>query len=214
MSKQIVMGEIDWNSGDVSDGNTKSDFMKLEQGNTRVRIMGDPTQYYIHWVENDEGKKRKFNSPVGDPKLVKQLEDAGFKRKASWIIKVLSRTDGEFKLLEIGSQIYTGVRELLQDSEWGKPITSYDVTITRGAPGSQPLYRVTPCPKAPLESSLKEAFVAFNDRVDLTKLTQAGDADKIREFMGWAAPTTSKAASAASTVEVEDDDFFNFEDGE
>ena len=211
MSKEKIFGEIDWNSGDVSDGNAKSDFMRLEQGKTRVRIMGDPTQYYIHWVENAEGKKRKFNSPIGDPKLVKQLEEAGFKRKASWMIKVLSRVDGEFKLLEIGSQFYTGVRELLQDSEWGKPITSYDVTITRGAPGSQPLYRVTPCPKAPLEASLKEAFVAFNDRVDLTKLTQPGDPEKIREFMGW---TVSKTASASPEVEETEDDFFNFEGDE
>lgn len=203
----IVFGEIDWNSADVKDGSGKTDFMKLESNSkSRVRVMGNPTQYYVHWVESASGK-RKFNSPVGDAKLVKQLENAGFKRKPSWFIKVLDRSDNQFKLLEIGSQIFSGIKALVAESEWG-PITGYDINIHRGSPGQQPLYRVTPCPKAALESSLKEAYMAFNDRVDINKFIQPAEPDTVREFLGWdAAPAKTAAASRIS----DDEDLFQFD---
>ena len=35
MSNDIVIGEIDWNSGD--DGGSKTEFMRLEQGESTVR---------------------------------------------------------------------------------------------------------------------------------------------------------------------------------
>jgi len=203
----VVFGEIDWNSGDVSDGQSSSasDFMRLVQGKNRVRVMGNPTQFYIHWVDTPDGKKRKVNSPIGDPKLVRKLEDAGFKRRPRWMVKVLDRESGDFKLLEIGSQIYNGIKSLYLDEDWG-PVTAYDLTVERGTPGSQPLYRVTPRPKSPLESSFKEAYESFNDRIDLAKLTQPADPAKVREIMGW------EGGSATSVTGSEtDEDFFSFE---
>lgn len=187
---KVVFGEIDWNSGDVSDGGQKTDFMRLERGKSRMRVMGNPTQFYIHWVDTPEGKKRKINSPIGDNELVRRLEDAGFKRRPRWMIKVLDRSDNQFKLLEIGSQIYNGIKNLYLDQDWG-PVTAYDITVDRGAPGQQPLYRVTPTPKKPIESSLRDDFERFNDRLDLPKLTQPSEPEKVREIMGWTAGSSS-----------------------
>ena len=191
MSK-VVFGEIDWNSGDVSDGNSSAtDFMRLTQGKNPVRVMGNPTQFYIHWVDTPDGKKRKVNSPIGDPTLVRRLDDAGFKRRPRWMVKVLDRADGQFKLLEIGSQIYNGIKNLYLDEDWG-PVTAYDVTIDRGSPGQQPLYRVTPRPKSPLEATFKDSYESFNDRVNLTKLTQPAEPADVREIMGWSSePVTA-----------------------
>lgn len=222
MGSDVVFGEIDWNSGDVSDGggaqSLKSDFMRLDVGKSRVRVMGNPVQFYIHWLDTPDGKKRKVNSPISDPKLVRKLEDAGFKRRPRWLIKVLDRATSEFKLLEIGSQIYNGIKTLYLDEDWG-PVTAYDITIERGTPGTQPLYRVTPRPKSALEGSFKEVFQKFNDRVDINKLTQPTSPDAVREIMGWAegesaAPTKSKAETKAGKGKQstdDDDDFFNFE---
>jgi len=184
MSK-VVFGEIDWNSGDVSDGSSqRNDFMRLEQGKSRVRVMGNPVQFYIHWLDTPDGKKRKVNSPISDANLVRRLGDAGFGRKARWMVKVLDRADGQFKLLEIGSQIFNGIKNLYLDEDWG-PVTTYDVTIDRGSPGQQPLYRVTPRPKSDLEASFKDAYESFNDRMDVSKLTQPAEPDSVRELMGW-----------------------------
>lgn len=209
----VVFGEVDWNSGDVADGTgggNRSDFLKLKEGVTTVRIMSNPTQFYQHWVEAN-GKKRPFNSPISEPKLVKKLEDAGFKRKAAWIVKVLDRTDGKFKLLEIGSQIYGGIKTLVQDEDWG-PVSNYDVKIIRGPAGSQPLYKVSPKPKSPLEGTYKEAYNQFNDRVNLMKITQPAEPSAIKAYMGWdddaAEPVAKKSSSQPAS---DDDDFFDFE---
>lgn len=207
MSKdKIVFGEVDWDQADVNTGNTRSDFMRLEEKTkNRVRILGNPVQFYVHWIELPDGSKRKINSPIGDAKLVKQLEDAGFKRQAKWFIKVLDRADGQLKLLEIGSQIYKEIKRYYEDDEWG-PVNAYDVTITRGPKGSQPLYSVMPCPKSPLESAVKQAFSEFNDRIDLTKLTQPADPDAVRKDLGW----KSAPKNVIKNTE-EDEDIFDFD---
>jgi hypothetical protein len=213
MSK-TVFGEVDWNEGDVGGGggNRASDFMKLKEGKSRVRVLGNPVQFYVHWIETPDGQKRKINSPISDPKLVKQLVDNGFKRQARWIVKVLDRSDGGVKLLEVSSQIFNGIKTLVQDEEWG-PVTSYDVIIKRGSPGQQPLYQVTPCPKSPLDVEAKSALQAFNDRVDLTKLTQPAEPEKVREELGWSTPTPAAKSKPVAASDDDDDNYFEFDTG-
>ncbi len=199
----MVFGEVDWNS---ADSGTKSDFMRLEEGENTVRVMGNPVQFYIHWVVAPDGSRRKVNSPVDHPELVRRLEDSGFRRQARWLIKVLDRTDDAFRILEVGPQIYNGVKALYNNSRWGK-VTAYDVTIGKGPKGSQPLYNVTPNPKEPLSSDFKSRFVEFNDRVNVEKLITPASATEVCEVMGWSVNDTSPADNTAG-----DDDFdFDFE---
>ena len=168
MSK-IVFGEVDWNSGDT--GAPKSDFMRLEEGENVVRVMSNPHQHYIHWLALPDGSKKKIVSPIDSMALVTRLTDAGFRKQPKWLIKVLDRKDNEFKLLEVGSQIYNGIKALYNNAKWGK-VTSYDISIMRGPKGSQPLYSVQPNPKEAIDSSLKTKFIEFNNRVDMSKVTK------------------------------------------
>nr|BDD46199.1 hypothetical protein 33 [bacterium] len=206
MSK-IVFGEVDWNSTAGESGGGKTQFMRLEQGRNVVRVMGNPLQFFINWVETSEGK-RKVNSPVSSPELLQRLDDAGFKRKPRWIIKVLDRNDGQFKLLEIGPQIYNGIRQLVNDPDWGK-VTSYDLVITRGKPGQQPLYSVSPRPKSGLDESLKDAFMAFNDGLNLDRLIQPSDPKYVLELLGWGGSDVGDAGGDSASSE-EDDFPFDF----
>lgn len=199
---KFVVGEVDWNEGDTGSGG-KTSFLKLEQGANVVRIMANPVQFYTHWLDLPDGTKTKVNSPVESPDLIRQLEDAGFKRKPRWLIKVLDRKADEFKLLEVGPQVYNGIRALYNNPKWGK-VTAYDVTIHRGKPGTQPLYTVTPDPKEPLDSSLRDKFMAFNDSLSIEKLIQPGNADEIRQKLGWSSPSTT-------TDTITDDDDFEFD---
>jgi hypothetical protein len=205
----IVFGEVDWNSSAGSSGGGKTQFMRLEAGRNVVRVMGNPLQFYINWVETPEGK-RKINSPVASPELLQRLEDAGFKRKPRWIVKVLDRADGQFKLLEIGPQIYNGIRQLVNDPDWGK-VTSYDLIVTRGKPGSQPLYSVSPRPKSGLDDGLKESFLAFNDGLNLDRLIQPSDPEWVMEQLGWSSKASSKSSSSDGDFGAGGDEFpFDF----
>lgn len=205
MAAEVTFGEIDWNSGDDSGSGSRTEFMKLEQGESTVRIMGNPLQYYIHWLDTPDGKKRKVNSPIGSPELVRKLEDAGFKRRPRWIVKVLDRSDEQFKVLEIGSQIYSAIKALYNNKKWGK-VTGYDITIERGAPGSQPLYRVTPDPKEPLDERFRDQFLKFNDSLNLDKLIQPTDPSQVCEYMGWSETGPSSGTSSNDMMASDEDD--------
>jgi len=202
----MVFGEVDWNAADS--GSAKSDFMRLEEGENTVRVMGNPVQFYIHWVVTTDGARRKVNSPVASPELVRRLEDSGFKRQPRWLIKVLDRTDDSFRLLEVGPQIYNAIKALYNNSRWGK-VTAYDVTINKGPKGTQPLYSVTPNPKEALSADFKARFMEFNDRVNMEKLIQPSTAEHVCETMGWSA--TETAASTADAVADDGDFDFDFE---
>jgi hypothetical protein len=187
MAKEVVSGEIDWNEADLpspKSGGGKNDYMRLKEGENVVRIMGNPVQTYIHWVTLPDGTQRKIVSPSNSPTLVKKLEEAGFRRQPNWIIKVLDRSDNEFKLLEIGNQIYKGIQTLFNNPKWGK-VTGYDISINRGPKGQQPLYSVTPNPKESLESTFKQKFIDFNDRINLDKLISPMPADEVSKMLGF-----------------------------
>jgi len=208
MSSDIVFGEIDWNSGDTGT-ERKSDWMKLKEGENVVRIMGNPIQFYVHWVQTSTGNK-KVVSPVGCPALVNRLVDSGFRRQAKWLIKVLDRTDDTFKVVEVGSQIYNGVRALYNNPRWGK-VTAYDVSINRGPKGSQPLYNVTPNPKESLDASFKPKFVDFNKSMDVAKLTAPATVSDVCELLGWNVGDFVSNTQTSSDQAGDEDFEFDFE---
>jgi len=180
--------------------------MRLEEGENTVRVMGNPVQFYIHWIVGSDGQKGKINSPINNPELVSRLEDSGFKRQARWLIKVLDRSDDTFRLLEVGPQIYNGIRALYNNSRWGK-VTQYDITILKGPKGQQPLYSVQPNPKESLSSEFKSKFMEFNDRINVERTISPSTAEAVCERMGWSVSATEASESSAS-----DDDFdFDFE---
>ncbi len=200
----MVFGEVDWNA---ADSGGKSDFMRLEEGENIARVMGNPVQFYVHWLTLPDGSKRKVNSPIDTPQLVRRLEDSGFKRQARWLIKVLNRNGEEFQVLEVGSQVYNGVKSLYNNSRWGK-VTNYDITINRGPKGSQPLYSVTPNPKEQIPSELKSEYVEFNDRINVEKLITPATATEICELMSW---NVSEYEGESSDPEVGDSEEFGFD---
>jgi hypothetical protein len=213
---EVTFGEVDWNA--AGSGDRKSDFMRLQEGENTVRIMGNPTQFAVHWIVTQEGAKKKIISPIDDPALVRRLEDSGFKRQVQYLVKVLDRADDEFKLLEIGPQIYNGIKALYNNARWGK-VTGYDVTITKGPKGTQPLYGVTPNPKEALPTDLKGKFAEFNDRVNMDKFISPTPSSDVRDMMGWgqerkaaSQSATTQRAEPAQTKKASDDDFdFDFE---
>jgi len=181
--------------------------MRLEQGTSCIRVMGNPIQFYVHWVELSDGSKRKVNSPISDEVLVNELEDADFKRKARWIVKVLDRDDDTFKLLEIGPQIYNGIRALYNNEKWGK-VTDYDLDIIRGKPGTNPLYSVLPNQKEKLDTKFKQAFMDFNESINILALTKPADPVDVRKLLGWSEPSEDDSSDTSTDAEEEN---FGFE---
>lgn len=201
---ELTFGEVDWNDPEVDSGprGPRTEFMRLEQGDSVVRVMGQPIKFYVNWVDTAEGKRRKVNTPIEDPALVDRLEEAGFKRTTRWLLKVLDRSDDVFKLLEVGPQVFKGIRDLVQNPKWGK-VTAYDITINRGPKGQQPLYRVYPDPKEALPETLKASWSEFNENLNVERLITPSDPQHVYDLMGWDAP----GASTETETQSGGDDF-------
>ena len=184
MSREFTSGEIDWNDVSATKEKRPSDFMRLKEGENVVRVMSNPIRTYVHWITAQDGSSKKILSPTGNQPLVKRLEEAGFRIQPSYLIKVLDRSDNEFRVLEVGSQIFKGLQTLINNPKWGKA-TAYDISVNKGPKGTQPLYTVTPNPKEALESNLKQKFVDFNDRINLDKITSPLPDEEICKLLGW-----------------------------
>lgn len=213
MSKKVVFGEIDWNTAEATNKptNNKNIYMQLKDGENLVRVLGNPIQFHVHWVETAQGK-RKVNSPIESPALVSRLEDSGYRRQTKWMLRVLDQNTKEFKVLEIGSQIYNGIVALINNPKWGR-VSQYDISINRAPKGTNPLYSVTPNPKESVDASLKTAFEEWKTELDVERLVRPTEPAKVCEIMGWDSSNYSSSSSSSGSEEkVEDGDFdFDFE---
>lgn len=187
MSKEVVLGEVSWN--DVS-GERPSDFMELKEGDNEGRVVSNPVQYAVHWVEDEAGQKRKVNCAVHKCPVCLRGQDKD-RPTARWMIKFLDRKDGRVKLLEIGTQILQGIKKLVQNTKHWGPCTEYDINITRGAKGTTPLYSVTPLRHSPLTSEEKQMLSVFNNEVEVSKFVSPLSPEEVLQKLGWDASTTA-----------------------
>jgi hypothetical protein len=197
----LKYGEVDWNDLGANDfgGTKKTEFMTLTQGDNLVRIMGQPSVFHVNWVDLQNGKRGKVNTPVEDKELVARLEDAGWKTSKRWMLKVLDRSDETFKLLEVSVQIIKGIGDLVNNPKWGK-VTNYDINIRKGPKGEQPLYKVYPDPKEALPQELQAAWKKFNQDLNIDRLITPSDPKAVYELLGW----TPKTATAAAITDADD----------
>lgn len=192
----ITIGEVDWGTAELPGDRAQervSDFMQLKQGDNKGRVLSNPQQFAVHWVVDETGKKRKVNCATDGCPVCKRGQD-GDKPQARWLIKFFNREESRVQLLEISSQVLKGVRELVNDKEWGA-VTEYDVNVKRGTPGSQPLYTVIPGRRAPLTTDEKAALAAFNERVDISKFITPPTPEVVAEKLGWAVETSGKTVT-------------------
>ncbi len=203
---EVNFGEVDWNSVEASGSKGKTAFMQLKQGPNVLRVMGNPIEFSVMWLTSPSGEKFKVNTPVADPALVKKLQEKEFKIQKRWLVKVLDRSDEQFKLLEIGSQVCDSIKKLVQNPKWG-PVTGYDLTITRAPAGTNPLYNVQPDPKEALDSSLKEKFAAFNKDLNVDRLISPSEPEYVMEKMGM----TKKAGEGKKKAEAKEEMEYDFE---
>jgi len=207
-----VVGKLDdWDDGDLG----TSDFMKLEEGNNEVRVFTKPYQFYQAWAEDASGKERRIRSAVENCPLVERGDDV----KPRWYVGVLNRKAGTANILEIGPQIFKGIRSLKNKKVWGDP-RAYDLDIERFPKNTQPLYVVSPMPKAPITSEEKTLIKEFLSRVDLVKMVEPPTPEEVREMLGISSSTQSSVDDNFDDFDTDtdvqsvdnDDDDFNFDD--
>lgn len=153
------IGLSNWNQeikGRPNQPDKKDVFMRLQDGDNKVRIITEPYQYlsFKYKEENDAGFGDKVNASM--PLETDPLYLRGFKPKRRWLVGVINRKTDQFELLDISVVVYKAIQNLFRDEAYGDPKT-YDVVIkvdrNGGATG---YYNVIPRPPTPLtEKDLK-----------------------------------------------------------
>jgi hypothetical protein len=166
-----TFGEVSWDQ-DVFGGqekkvNSKDLFLRLDDGSNEMRLITQPYQYLVHKYKKDENDK--FGQKVSCSAIHGScpLCDTGDKAKPRWLLGVISRKTGTYKLLDISFAVFSQIRGLAKNTQrWGDP-TKYDVDVivTRNAP-PMGYYSVQPIAKEPLSA----ADQVIKDNIDFDDL--------------------------------------------
>lgn len=225
MSNNSKYGEISWSDdfapGGKKPSNNKDIWLRLDDGSNEVRLVTQPYQYLVHKYkkEGDQGYGQKINcSAVNGSCPVCDLGDE-FKAKPRWLLGVISRKTGTYKILDISYGVFQQIRKLAAKPTWGDP-TKYDIDIfvdRKG--GATGYYSVQPIPKEPLSAEDQK----IKDEVDFDELKRKVTpptpefAQKRLDSINGVTGTTSTMKTAAKTPapvdtsssdEDDDDDAF------
>lgn len=125
--------------------NEDSIYLRLEEGENKVRIVTKPYQFKKTFRESD-GPRVRYGWAVIDRSDPKK-EDGSIR----------------FKYLEVGPMIYGQVVALVNDEDYGDP-KEYDIKIKKTKTGDEKFdveYHVIPGPKSPLSVEERAALKAF-----------------------------------------------------
>jgi hypothetical protein len=168
-----TFGEISWEDDSVGGGkkntNNKDLWLRLDEGSNELRLVTQPFQYLVHKYKKDENDKRDFGKKVSCSAINGScvLCDAGDQAKPRWLLGVISRKSGTYKILDISYAVFSQIRKLAKNTQrWGDP-TKYDLDIVvdkNGGPTGY--YSVQPISKEPLSAEDQ----VLKDSADLDEL--------------------------------------------
>jgi hypothetical protein len=195
-------GETNWGDVKTSGGN---DFINLVQGSNKFRVVTKPYQFVVHWTKDPSGANKKLRCTTKNCPVCQHLD---VKAQYRWYVGVISRQENKCGILEISSQIMTGIKSLVEDDDWGDP-SSYDIDVTRGPKGSQPLYNVNPKPHKKLTKSEETMVANFLENLNLAKMVVPPTPEALTEKL-----LDLGFDNLGSSADDSDDgeDTFNFED--
>ena len=190
-----TFGEVSW-SDDVNFGNGKDKkstdkdlWLRLKEGSNVVRLVTQPHQYIVHRGikkkgEKGYGRKVSCSSIHGECALCAK----GLKASPRWLVGVIDRESGQYRVLDISYQIFNDVRKLARKVDvWGDP-QKYDIDIIvdkKGGPSGY--YSVQPIPHKPLSPTDQN----IRDNADLEFLkqkTQPLTPDVVQKILNKIAP--------------------------
>lgn len=168
-----TFGEVSWEDevagSDKKNSNNKDIWLRLDDGSNELRLVTQPHQYLVHKYKKDENDKKDFGRKVSCSAIHGScvLCDAGDKAKPRWLLGVISRKTGTYKILDISFAVFSQIRKLARNTQrWGDPM-KYDIDIVVDRNGSpMSYYSVQPISKEPLSA----ADQVIKDTADLEDL--------------------------------------------
>lgn len=152
---------------------TSDQYMKLEQGENRFRILSSPIIGQEWWTENKNQRfvhRRKKGERIAPDELG---EDP---IREFWAMAVFDFKDNKIKILELTQKgVMRTIQNLSRDEDWGNPkgVDGYDIVISREGEGRETKYDVKPKPHKKLDEGIMRLFADM--KINLNALYDGGD---------------------------------------
>lgn len=153
-------------------------FFKFAEGDSRIRPLGDPRKYDIHWI--------------GGERYVCSGEDCshcanGDKPQTRYVIWIIDRKTDSIKILESGITIFAGMKAVGEEFgvNPGGSKEGYDFKVTRKGTGLDTKYTVMHIKNTPLTEKEKEKYVEKTDKTKIENLysVEEYEEDEIDKLM-------------------------------
>lgn len=139
-------------------------YMKINQGENRFRIISKPVIGWEAWDDNKKVHRFPKDSKPAQP-LSKDPKNA---IKHFWAMIVHNVDTNAIQVLTITQgYIQTQLAGLSKDQDWGAPY-AYDIKITKTGADKLTKYVVTPCPKKPVSPEVEK--MALDKPINLEAL--------------------------------------------
>ncbi len=165
-----TFGEISWEDdvpGDRKE-NSKDLFLRLLEGSNELRLVTRPYQYLVHKYKKEPNNPKDYGTKIACSAIHGScpLCTQGNQAKPRWLLGVIERKTGSYKILDVGYAVFQQIRKLAKNPKWGDP-TKYDVDVLvdphGGATG---YYTCQPLSKEPLSAQDQ----VIRDNADLEEL--------------------------------------------
>lgn len=136
---------------DFETSSPSSKYIKLEGGETCLRILSKAIGGWLQWQDKKPLRSR-----------IKPKQDLDPQRPAKQFLAMVAydRTKEQIGIWEITqSTLIKALGDLTMDSEWGNPV-HYDLKVNKSGSGVDTRYKVRPVVPKPLSPEIKEMFVA------------------------------------------------------
>ncbi len=200
-----TFGEVSWSDDvfpDRKQTNSKDLFLRLKKGTNEMRIITQPFQHLVHKYkkEGDNGFGQKVSCSMIHGSC--PLCALGDKSKPRWLLGVISRADGTYKILDISFAVFGQIRKYAKNTaRFGDP-TKYDINIEVDPDGGATgYYSVQAFSKEALSAADQVIKDAQVDLEDLKRRVTPPTPDVVQKRMDkidGVAPATTTVAKNGS----------------
>ena len=156
----------------------EGNYMKLEEGENKFRILQNPILGYELWI----GKKPKRYA-MNQPIPIEDAEDADIDERTGeprypkhfWAMAVYNYNLKKVQILELTQKtILRTIKGLNKSADWGSPL-KYDIAIIKSGKSFDTTYEVIPSPPKFLSEEIKEAWEVVKDKININALYAGAD---------------------------------------
>lgn len=169
-----------------------SNYTKLEEGVTKIRILTAPIMGYEDWDNKKPVRFRMNNKPSTSLDPTKPF-------RHFWAFIIWNYKTERMEIFQVTqTSIRDRIESLAKDEDWGDPF-HYDIKITKTGQQVNTKYEINPCGKAEIPPGMMHEFEA--KPIDLNELYTNGDpfaaTTEYRTKGFWEEPQPVKAAAGA-----------------